>query len=185
MHEFMFWNGSNTAMSILNNLAVEAADIVYEELRASAKDLRRNDLWTKASKIHTRKSEKPTMEDVEELLVLIPPEPLLERLSSLDKENVATVMDSDIHWLSCCDSMTREPSFSPSHVFSSTSNQTKLYLYYIRDDDLFLLFHLNLQGELLSLRMLSKEDKAVKDERAPHVIQKVMNYLLHYLWFSI
>ena len=127
------------------------------------------------------------MEDAEELLVLLPPEPLLERLTSVDRQKINTVVESGgIDWIACCESMTKQPSFSPWHVFSSPNyQQTKLYFYYMRDDDLFLLFHLNLQGKLLSLRMLSKDDKTTKDEKTPMVSQKLVNYLLHYLWFSI
>ena len=186
LQEFMFRNGSNTAMSILNNIAVEAAGLAYEELRCSAKDLRRNDLWAKTSKIHKRKEDKPTMEDVQELLVLIAPEPLLERLTASDKHKVATVMGSGIHWLSCCDSMTKEPSFSPSHVFPSDTNEgTTMYLYYVRDNDLLLWFQLNQQGDLLDVSLLSKDDRTVREEKATLVIQKLTNYFLHYLWFSI
>jgi len=60
-----------------------------------------------------------------------------------------------------------------------------LYVYYIRDKDVFLLLRLNLQGDLAALDLLSRDDRATIEEKAPLMIQRLTNYLLHYLWYSL
>lgn len=183
MHEYLFRNGSNVGRTILEHVAIEAADLAYEQLRCSAKDLRSKDLWAKASKTRSRRDDRLTLADVEELLVLITPHPLLDQLGSLDKERVALVMGSGIDWINCCSAMENEPSFSPSHDFDTEKD--KIYLFHIRDGDLFLLFRVSNEGALLGLDLLSREERALKEEKSILVIQKLTNYLLHYLWFAL
>jgi len=184
LHEYLFRTGSNSAMTLLNNLAMEAAGLAYEKLRCSAKDLRLNDLWTQFSTYRKRGDDKPTLEDIEELMILVPPRPLLSKLKINDKQKVMTVLGSGIQWFSCCDSMMKEPAFSPTQVFRN-AHKGMLYVYYIRDKDVFLLLRLNLQGDLAALDLLSRDDRATIEEKAPLMIQRLTNYLLHYLWYSL
>lgn len=183
LHSYMFKGGSNVAISVLNNILVEVADLAYEALRAAAKDLRRTALWAKVSKMAPKRSERPTTEDIEELLFLVASRPLLHKVGRLDAEKVAMVIRSGIDWQNSCVAMENEPSFSPSHVFQSAG--ANFYLFYLRDDDCFLLFQVDEQGQLRGLNFVSKGEKLASDETMLKVIQKLINYLLYYIWFGI
>lgn len=183
LHTFMFRKGSSVAISILDNIAVEVAELAYQELRAAATDLRLSSLWTKVSKMAPKRSERPTKDDIDELLFLAKRKPLLREVDRRDTEKVTMIMQSGIDWKTTCLAMEDEPSFSPAHVFQSGAST--FHLFYLREDDLFLLFQVNKLGTLLSLDFVMKHEEEVSEDMVARVIQKLMNYVLHFLWFSI
>ncbi|CAB9512295.1 seizure threshold 2 [Seminavis robusta] len=185
LHEYIFVSGPHYdyGMTMRDTIAGEAAGIVYAELRAAAWDLRSNELW---KKVATRTGgEAVSEEDVDELLVLVPPIPLLENLSQVDQERIAMVMGSGLDLLNCCAAMQSEPAFSPSHSFTSSDSRSRLFLFHLKGEDLFLIFRLSLQGELIELSLASREDNLVKKGQRILVAQKVTNYLLNFLWLTI
>jgi hypothetical protein len=181
-HEYIFLDGSNYGMTIYDTIAAEAAGLAYEEIRQAAWDLRLNDLWKKLVGPR-RKGDDVSEEDVEELLVLIPPMPLLYHLDTVDKDRITMVVGSGINWLICCAAMEKEPAFSPFHAF--TTSDSRLHLFYVKEEDLFLVFRLSLVGELNGLSLLCREENLIKERKHTLVVQKLINYLLHYLWFAI
>lgn len=184
LHSFMFREGSDVAISVLDNIAGEVAGLAYEELRTAAKDLRCTALWTKVSRMVKKRTDRPTTDEIDELLFLVTRKPLFQKVGPLDASKVAMVMRSDINWLSCCAAMQNEPCFSPSHVFQSGG--LSFYLFYLRDEDFFLLFQVeNTQALLHGLDIVMRNEKAFCDEMAGKVIQKLVNYILFYLWFGI
>ena len=122
---------------------------------------------------------------MEELLVLIPPIELLDNLAALDKERIELVMGGCMNWLNCCAAMEKEPAFSPSHSFTSLATRSKLHLFHLKEDDLFMLFRLSLEGDLIGLSLVSREENLLKQGIHSLVAQKLTNYLLNYLWFAI
>jgi hypothetical protein len=163
--EYMFRNGSNFAMSILDNIAGDAAGLAYDELRFAARNLRCDELWNRmSSRVPKRKAGIPTKEDVDELLELVTEVPLLERLSSLDKQQVSLVLGSGLNWLSCCAAMQKEPVFTPSHNFNSAKE--KLFLFFLKDEDLFLLIRLGHQGELWGLDLVCKAESELNSGKS-------------------
>jgi hypothetical protein len=181
-HEYIFLNGSNYGMTIYDTIAAEAAGLAYEEIRQAAWDLRTNDLWKKLVGPR-RKGDVVSEEDVEELLVLIPPIPLLDQLDTMDKDRFAMVVGSGINWLTCCAAMEKEPAFAPFHTFATFDS--RLYLFHIKEEDLFLVFRLSLIGELNGLSLVSREENVILEGKHTLLVQKLTNYLLNYLWFSI
>ena len=179
----MFRNGSNYAMSILDNIACDAAGLAYEELRIAARNLRCNELWAKVSTRAKRKVDRATKDDVDELLALVTLVPLLERLGPLDKQQVSMVLDSELDWLNCCAAMEKEPAFSPSHSFDS--DRGKLFLFFLKDEDLFLSVHVGPEGEFQGLDLVLKDENELKGGKDTWVAQKLTNYLLNFLWLSI
>jgi hypothetical protein len=179
-HEYIFLKGSNYGMTIYDTIAAEAAGLAYEEIRQAAWDLRTNDLWKKLVG-PSRKGDVVSEEDAEELLILIPPIPLLDQLDCIDKDRIAMVLGSGVNWLMCCAAMEKEPAFLPSHAF--TTSDSRLHLFHIKDVDLFLVFRLSLLGELDGLSLVSREENL--NGRDALVVQKLTNYLLNYLWFAI
>jgi len=186
IHEYMFRNGSNVGYTVMDHIAAEAAGIAYEGLRCSARDLRRDDLWLKASKEPRGNRRQTTREEIEELLVLIPPQPLLDRLSNEDKLKTAMVLGSGLKWLSVLSALGSDPSFSPSYIFDATeTNPLKLHLFYISDEDLFLSFQLDANGNIFSLDIIANEERLMVEEKSALVTQRLSNYMLHFLWFAL
>lgn len=180
----MFRNGSNYAMSILDNIAGDAAGLAYEELRFAARSLRCNELWTKiSSRTPKRKADVPTKEDVDEMLVLVTQVPLLQRLGPIDKQQLSLVLESGLNWFSCCAAMEKEPIFCPSHNFAS--DEGKLFLFFLKEEHLFLSIRAGRHGDLQSLDLVLKDESELKGGKDTLVIQKLTNYLLNFLWLSI
>ena len=130
-----------------------------------------------------KRAERPTTADIEELLFLVSTKPLLQEVDRVDAEKVSMIMRSEIDWQKCCVAMENDPSFSPSHVFQSGGYD--FYLLYLRDEDLFLLISVGDKGELMGVNLVMQDETKVTEEMGSKVIQKWMNYLLHYLWFAI
>ena len=172
--------------------------LAYDQLLTAASGLRRDFLWHKLCHICN-----PKQEEVEELLCLTTSKPLLgshlnnnnsNNNNTADREQISIVLESVRNWKTCCDAMSKQPSFSPSHKFQH--GQQIAYLFYLHDEDMFLLIRVHTGGnhqegggvQLGRLDLIEKQEEigdSSSEESERKVCQSLTNYLLHYLWFSL
>ena len=148
----MFREGSNVAIRILDNIAVEAAGLAYKELRFVSEELRKETLWLGfSSPSLAAKQPIPSREAMEEMLSLSCVRPLSQLdgnglTDSLPELQMLLGDESEINWSACCKCMKKDQQlFSPhwSLVESLPPHQhhqgAATHLFYMQDEDLFLL----------------------------------------------
>jgi hypothetical protein len=186
LHEFMFREGSNTAISIVDNIAVEAAGLAFEELRSAASSLHRDALWTRVSHFgpSAKTFKKPMEEEIDELLDLSPVSPIWQfTKNKTDSQRLALVLDEElIDWEQCFDAMAKDPLFSPAWVLSKDGEQRTRRLFYIRAEDVLVLGIVPPSGNAPQFFLVERSQNSLVGPKSALVTQKLTNFLLHYLW---
>jgi hypothetical protein len=198
LSDFMFRDGSNVAIRILDNIAVEAAYLAYKELRFASEKLRKDTLWNSfSSSVFAARQLHPPEEGLREMLTLASVQLILQQVpSARTNTNVSNVArgsglseldilfgpESGIDWFLCCNCMKRDILFSPHWSLDESQDESEMYLFYLREEDLFLLIRLEVQSGTLLGASLVEKDELVTTERRQMAIQRISNYLLHYMW---
>jgi hypothetical protein len=189
MADFMFREGSNVAIRILDNVACEAAGLAYKELLIVAERLRKDALWKSFSSIFAsqQRTRTPPRDGIDEMLQLATVRPLIQILGnglSGSYPELVTLLarESDINWTMLCKSMKQDPLFSP--CWSMESDDSVTHLFYMQAEDVFWLLRENSNGTLLHVDLVEKDDSG-SIERRQMAILKLANYLFHFLWKSL
>jgi hypothetical protein len=187
LSDFMFREGSNVAMRILDNIVLEGSSIVFTELRLGAKMLLKDSLWQQFSSKSTLKPTANTEENIREMLTLTNVRPLQHLLGNTLKGNgldISTLLESEtgIDWISCCHAMKCEPSFGPN--WSLNGDGITTHLFFMEHEDVFLLIGVDANGALLKAGLVEK-DESMTLERRQITMQKFSNFLLHFIWQSL
>ena len=187
--EFMFREGSNIAIHILDNIAVEAAGLALKELRVVAERLRKDYLWKLFSSpsFGSQQLNNSYELGVPEMLSLATVRPIQHLLGTCLVGSITEVArllspDSGIHWTVCCLAMMNDPIFTPHCSIDSEGYVS--HLFYIREEDLFYLIVVDVRGRLLRSDLVERDD-LVSTERRNLAIQKFTNFLLHFIWHSL
>ena len=158
--DFMFREGSNVAIHILDNIAIEGSRLALKELHFVAECLLKDTLWKSfssssrflTSALKPTSSKMPQQQSLKELLRLVPTQPFLQLpmsgSSKIDRipDEVSFLFgkESGIDWLSCCSSMKQNKFFSPH---TSTENKGSINnLFYVRRYDIFLMIVVKRDG---------------------------------------
>jgi len=188
LEEFMFREGSYVAISILDNIAVEAAGLAYEELRFAASCLHRDILWSQVSMTGPRSASQtvPSRAKIQELLALCTIKPLSQySKSSIELQRLSVILDNqlDADWRSCCEAMSKDPAFSPSWtVVDNEAGGDYKCLHYLNTEELFLLISVDSEGQNFQIEVVEGKDRSLVDRKRGMVVQKLTNFLLHYVW---
>jgi hypothetical protein len=190
LHEFMFREGSNTAISIVDNIAVEAAGLAFEELHSAASSLHRDTVWKTVSHFNpaAKNLTESMQEDIDELLKLTSVSPIWHFIKNkTDSERLALVLDDElgINWVQCFDAMAKDPLFSPAWVLSNDNDQRTRRLFYVGTEDVLVLGILSPSGSTPEIYLVEREENSLVGPRSTFVIQKLTNFLLHCLWSGL
>lgn len=181
----MFREGSNVAISILDNIAVEAAGLAYKALRFAAKCLQRERLWNLCSSSAPRQA--PSMAEITELLRLCSIKSISETIdNSGDAQRLAMLFKNSslIDLQRVCACMKRDPVFLvlPSWEKVSDDGRSMQHLFYFCSDDLFLLVKGSRHDTGLEIDLIERESDSFSSQRATTATQKLTNFLLHFMW---
>jgi hypothetical protein len=183
IHEWMFREGSDVAISILDNIAVEFAGLAFAELHSAATSLHRHALWRLLSHIAPARSPTvPPREQIKELLSLCSVAPVSHyydhsRFAAVHKDAAL------INFERCCACMTKDPAFSPSWVLHDEEDSQ--IMFYLASEDLFLLLKAGNDGIGLQINIVECNESPSVDEKTTRAIHKVANFLLHFLWTEL
>lgn len=176
----MFREGSNVAISILDNVAVEAAGLAYHELRIAAMSLQKERLWYLCS---SNAVHPPSQAEISELLRLCSIKPMSEIIENSDSQRLAMVYNGSIDLQRCCACMSRDPVFQPAWELVNDGNGRSMqHLFYFSSEDLFLLAKESRHGIGLEIDLIERESNPALNQRAAAAAQKLTNFLLHFIW---
>jgi hypothetical protein len=186
LSDYMFREGSNVAVHILDNIVCEAAGLVHKELSSMAEKLHKEAIWKTMSTRGSRP--RKTSEHIEEMLELCTVRPVFQSIGSNLRDGaadiVATLLGAElgIDWKLCCFCMTKERSFGASWSICGEAMDT--HLFYVEPCGTFLLLELDSNGTLERADIIEKEEKAPNSDR--QMTTKIFaNFLLHFLWQTL
>ena len=182
LSDFMFREGSNVAIHILDNIAIEAAGMAYKELKYVAERLYRDALWKSLSLRRTRRQGGQVEDKIIELLSLSRVSPLLDVGATLPAISAVIGPDSGVEWSVCCLAMKEDESFSPNWLLRGPGVST--HLFFVPAEDVFLLLKVDEEGPLREAQIVEK-DELVTAERRHGTAQRFLNFVLHFMWFSL
>ena len=201
LREYLFRDGSCVAVSTLNYIAIEAAGLIYDELQAAATSLRLATLWRGLARKNPRASFTKSSRhaaDARELLELGKSYPLATVLTDpSDGRALARLLDGEVDWRFCLESMARDAGFSPCWELSSGEavgggegdggNAALVHLYYVSSEDAFVLVCSNIHGASspLDVSVVVQQERPTGDERLVRVAQMVANYFVYCLWSDV
>ena len=193
--DFMFREGSNIAIHILDNIAIEGSRLALNELHFVAECLLKDSLWksfsssrSPSSTLQSTSNKIPRHHNLHELLRLVPAHPFLQlpMNSSSNIDRIPTEVnflfgkESGIDWQSCCSSMKQSKFFSPHS--STEYNGLINNLFYIQRYDIFLMIVVKRDSSLLRIDVIEK--KRIPDKY--HLIfDCVVSFVLHYIWHNL
>jgi len=189
LSELIFPGNSKVAMYILDKIVFEAAGMLYKELKFASEHLRRDRLWSLFST--TGPSAQPGGEqNFAELLQMIHRRPIAQLLGMNDATSVQYIsllnaQETLVDWTACCSMMRSDPAFSPNWVLSfDTTHGVEVQVFYLPPEDMFLMVGLDRMGQPAFVDLLEKE-QSITLERPHMAIQKLTNFLLHYIWSEL
>ena len=182
LQRFMFRSGSNIAITIAKNLAIDAAGVALKELLAAATSLRLRSLWGLTLHESPRPHHEHSSSIMSELLGLCIVEPFQKSLNTTGRRRYEELLGDnlDIQWTEMCDSMELEETFSPSWTVANGKR-----LFYMRSFDIFLVFTQADDQHPLQTSFVLKTLDSTSEKRKAAAARQLMNYFLHFLWYSM
>ena len=183
LSDFMFREGSNIAIHILDHIVLEAAGLVYKELASVAEKLHKETIWKSLSTRTTRL--RKSQEYIEEMLHLCSVRSILQTLGNNTRDGAPQILstllgpDSGIDWKACCRSMKKERSFGPSWSINGAKHDT--HIFFMELCNTFLCLELGTDGNLQRADIIEKDENTNNSTRQL-TVQVFSNFLLHYLW---
>jgi hypothetical protein len=177
LYEFMFRDGSNIAVSIFGNIAIEAAGLAYIEIRTASINLRRDSLWNSFLTFQVGSEGL-----LGEMLQLCDVKPFDSLLGNGAESNRLLALFNDpalIDPIRFCDSLAKDPAFSLSWQSDDTANQQ---LFYIHNDGYYLMVSTFVNGKQFHLELITGANKYVYNSGINRVVQKVVNFMIYFVW---
>ena len=177
LYEFMFRNGSYVAVSLFSNIAIEAAGIAYSELRIAAFNLHRDSVWNSLVTSSNRSADR-----VLEFLQICVVTPLNERFVDIDQlvslKNDPALFDPSrlLSYIS------KDPTYSLTWQTAGSDGVSHQHLYYLHNDDIFLMVSTFVQGVQCRLELIERATSDDTDQRINRVVGKIMNSLIYFIW---
>jgi len=162
--QFIFRDGSNTTIQLINKIIVDGVQLCYEALLEAAQVLRRNGLWDMISS----PASKPSLLKIEELLQEAHTRPLA--IFRADDPRYKGLVEFTLEGkTSLTRILNRDPCFSTCHKMKSHVD-----LLYCRDMDVFLIIDNKPEERRIEVRIVDKsqEDTNGLDDS---MVRKVVN----------
>lgn len=80
--------------------------------------------------------------------------------------------------------MENDPAFSPSWKVTSHTDVIST-LFYVATEDIFLLITTDPEGQAFEANVVDRPNNDNAENRYLDLVQKLMNYLLHFMWSDI
>ena len=187
LSDFMFREGSNIAIHVLDNIVVESAGLAFKELKFAAERLRRDALWKSLSSISPGKDNGLTQGRINEMLSLTTVRPLLQALGSMASSipEITTLLSRElcVDWTSCCLCMAQDASFSPH--WSIEGDWATTHLFFVQQQDMFLWMRVDKNNTLVRAALVERDASSASQEHRQIAVQKFLNFLLHFIWQCI
>lgn len=192
LSDIMFREGSNIAIHILDNIAIDAGGLALKELHYAAESLFMESLWKSYSSRRTKTLRSPSetlRDDLQEMMRLSFIRPLYQ-LHSNDaipitiSQEIQFLLgpDSGIDWNKCCTTMKRHQSFSPN--WSIEDKGTTSNFFYLPKYDVFLMLVLDERQSIL--RSVEVIEKGKPDDGKKLVVFDLfVNFTLHFVWNNL
>jgi len=193
--DFMFREGSNVAIHILDNIAIEGSRLALKELHFVAECLLKDSLWTSFSSDKTPTSTLQSasngtsqQENLYELLRLVPAHPFLQlplngssKIERIPAEaSFLFGKDSGIDWIACCTSMKQNNFFLPHTSIEGKGFTNNLF--YVKRYDILLMIVVRRDASLQGIDIIEK--KRTPDKY--HLIfDSVVSFVLQYVWHNL
>ena len=179
LHDFMFREDSNAAISIVDNIAVECAGLAYGELHFAATNMYRDRIWNRVSSASTL--DPPSPGEVRDLLGLCKVKPVsdyVQLVPDLQRFKMIFSDDGMDDFSYLCDLLTREQTLSPSWTVGDSE-----MLVYSSAEDIYLLLHADDSSHKTRIDVVEREEGSPKSVNNPvFALQKAANVLLFSLW---
>jgi hypothetical protein len=193
LREFMFPDNSILGVSIMDNIAIEAAGMTYDKLKAAATSLHLADLWERASSMEHWRDDRRfgyiQRNEIHELGQLCVIKPLSDLLyDPLDSHQLGLVLECnhDIDWRRCAKVMGEDQAFLPSWpLFDDDGNDDVSTLFFLSAEGVFLLYNTKNKGETVQLSIVHQSEVSIEAEKLVSLAQKLSNYFLHFVWSEI
>ena len=183
LSDFMFREGSNIAIHILDHIVLEAAGLVYKELASVAEKLHKETIWKSLS---TRSSRlRKSQEYLQEMLQLCSVRSIMQTLGTNVRDGAPHILstllgpDSGIDWKACCLCMKKERSFGPTWSLAGVPHDT--HIFFMEVSNTFLFLELGSDGSLQRADIIEKDENTHNSARQL-TIQIFSNFILHFLW---
>lgn len=189
LSDYMFREGSNVAIHILDNIVLEAADMVYHELRYIATRLQREALWVSLFTA-TEKKSRETESHLHKVMEICIVRSILDSLGSGAQEGAPEILstllsnESGIDWRRCCEAMEKHKKgpFGPCHHVEG--NECTTYIVFCTGVSIFFVFDLDNGGLLKASKMVEK-DMTITVQQRQTTIQAFADFLLHFIWQGV
>jgi hypothetical protein len=177
LYEFTFRDGCNVAVSLFSNIAVDAAGAALTELRLAAFNLRRDKLWKSLLSLSNGSTDR-----VLELLQVCKVTYLNDVF--LDFDRLASIQNDPALFdpMRLIDYMTKDPAFSLSWQTAGSDGITNQHLYYMKNDDIYLMVSTFLNREQCRFELIERPTKDNTDQRLNRVVEKIVNSILYFIW---
>lgn len=178
---FMFREGSNVATTVLDNIVINAAGLAYHELRKAALSLQCNILWKLV--VASNPSEPPSSEQIKDLLRLSSILPILSFIQSKDERQRFVMICQSIALVdiqSFFSAIGQDPSFQPSWTVPDGGKQ--VVICFMNSEDIFLLFTHNINESNLQIDIVQRNSNLTETNKPAMAVQKLANYILHFIW---
>jgi hypothetical protein len=209
LREFMFPNGAIVGVSVMDYIAIEAAGMIYEHLKAAANHLHLSHLWQRASTSSTsrrrrelaRASSVVTDDEIRNLLRLCTVTPLAALVRDpLDVDRLNAILDGGTDWRRCLEVMANDPAFSPSWPVTPDMNDSgggakaqanvddcgSAILFYLPAEDAFLLVRTRGGGGgRLEASVVQRPESPSDAVALVSLAQMLANYFLHFIWSEL
>jgi hypothetical protein len=197
LEDFMFREGSNVAIHILDNIAYEAGGLALRELHQAARTLLRDKLWESLSHNHLP---LPDSKGFGQMLPLVDVDTILPQaplgFSRTTKTANLTVSgelqgeiadlfngNAPIEWQPVILAMREEKIFSPNFVAESLEEiGHELTVFYMPLVDLFLVVGVDAQSSLLQVKIAARRRNLEKMRLATETF---VNFVLRFVWNTL
>ena len=176
LYDYMFRDGSNVAVSLFGNIAIEAAGIAYAELQVAAFNLHRDNVWKSLIAPSNESTDR-----VLELLKICTVTPMSEIFADVDQvvslQNNPSLFDPS----RLLDYIANDSAYSLTWQTAGSDGVTRQHLYYLHNDDIYLMVS-TFVGVQCHFELVDKTTKDDTEQRMHRVVGKIMNSLLYFLW---
>ena len=185
LSDYMFREGNNVAIHVLDNIVGESAGLVFKELKFVAERLRRDALWKSLSSSSDGVEIGSTQGRINEMLSLTTVKPLLQALGNnlmTSMPEITTLLSRElcVDWHACCLCMAEDVSFSPH--WSIEGDWATTHLYFVQQEDSFLWLQVDRNNNTLVRAAMVEKEGSASPERRQIAVQKFLNFLLHFIW---
>ena len=177
LFEYMFRDGSNVAVSLFRSIAIEAAGILYAELRSAAFNLRRDKVWKSLLTPSSGMTDR-----VLELLQICKVTPLHEKFSDFHRfvslQNNTRLFDP----MTLFDYLSKDPAFLLTWQTVGSDGITHQHLYYVHTNDVYIMLSTTSKGLQCHFDLIERVTNDDTDQRLHRTVGMIINSLLYFLW---